>query len=206
MTATARNPLIAYLGYTSIRANGGAPVRLRAKLRLQGMGVADDEARRRSVLTPGLAQERVQLEVGPVPEGDYWVNSPDHDDWFGYLVAFDEAADVLIHADEGVRFAGFSPPLNLTTTTYRKTLVNAGSHSFELRNFRADDDAGDYADPGMIQLAVARTLAPGESARIVWDPAGQRWLVNDGLVSAEILTIDNEPATSDGVQLTYPEV
>lgn len=200
------NPLIAYLGYTSIRANGGEPVRLRARLRLEGLNVADDAARKRAVLTPGLTQERVQLEVINVEAGDYWVNSPDHDDWFGYLVAFDEAADVLIHADEGVRFAGFSPPLNLTTTTYRKTLVNAGSHSFELRNFRLEEDAGDFDDPGMIQLAVGRTLGPGESARIVWDPAGQRWLVNDGLVSAEILTIDNERATSDGAQLTYPEV
>lgn len=200
------NPLIAFLGYTSIRANGGAPVRLRARLRLEGIGVADDPARKRAVLTPGLATERVQLEVTNIDEGDYWVNSPDHDDWFGYLVAFDEATDVLIDADEGVRFAGFSPPLNLTTTKYRKVLMNAGAHSFELRNFRADDDAGDYADPGMIQLAVARTLGPGESARIVWDPEGQRWLVNDGLVSAEILTIDNVPATSDGDTLTYPEV
>lgn len=194
-----------FLGYTQIRCNGGDPIIMRPTVRLVGMAVEDDRARARSVVTPGTVEDRITLIVSSVEAGDYWVNSPAHDAWFGFSIAFDEADDLLVTASaDGVRFAGFSPPLMHEASRTRKLLVNAGEAAFEVRNFRFDDDAGDYDDPGMVQ-GHYRVLGPGESCRLQWDPVGQRWLVNDGLVSAEIITWDLEPVTFDGDQVTHPD-
>lgn len=191
------NPLMTFLGVTQVRANGGDPLAVRPTLRLAGFALADDRARARALITP-VAGARVALAVPEVPTGDYWIATPA---WFGMTEAFDQATDVYVETAEDVRFAGFLPLTGEATSYARKTLINAGSNPFTVRNFRYDEDNGDYDDPGMVQ-GLLRVLAPGESCRLVWDPTGQRWLVNDGLVSGEMLTHDFVTLTHDGSSLT----
>lgn len=197
------NPLIARLGITRLRCNGGDEVGVHPTLRMKGLSIADDEVRKRAVVTPGTNIERVAYNATADSlddEGDpvlrYSVLAPA--DWFGLDAEFDASNDVYVTTVvDGVKFGGFGLP----TIGHRKTLTNAGAHTFEVYNFRFEDDAGDYDTPGMVQ-GFRRTLRPGESIRLQWDPAGLRWLVNDGLVSAEILTHDHEPLTCDGTTLT----
>lgn len=203
-TAGPMNPLIALLGTTQVRCNDGDPLPVRTTLRLEGLAVTDDAARARAVCEVALSPERVRLDVtspdvldDDVPFLKYSTIEPGG--WFGLSEDFSAAEDVYVTTTEdGVKFGGFVP----SPIAARKTLTNAGSHVFEVYNFRQlDDDAGDYNSPGMVQGAK-RTLGPGESLRLQWDPIGQRWLVNDGLVSAEILTHDHGLLTHDGATLT----
>lgn len=195
------NPLITALGVTELRVNGGEPLEVRESLRLVGVTGADDRYNRRAVIEPSTTPPRVTLIVPSVEPGEYYIYTPD---WFGLTPAFDEATDIYVTADdEGVVFGGFAPPADSLASAARKILINAGAEPFEVRNFRFDDDAGDYDDPGMVQCHP-RMLGPGESCRMQWDPTGQRWLVNDGLVSAELITHDLDLVTFDGDPVTYP--
>jgi hypothetical protein len=197
------NPLIARLGVTRLRCNGGDEVATHPTLLLKGFAVVDDEVNKRALATPGPDTDRISYDAtaDSVDDDDdpileYSVLGPS--DWFGVDAQFDASNDIYVTTVvDGVKFGGFGVP----TVVRRKTLTNAGAHTFEVYNFRLEDDAGDYNTPGMVQ-GFHRTLRPGESLRLQWDPIGLRWLVNDGLVSAEILTHDHETLTCDGETLT----
>lgn len=201
-----KNALEALLGYTEIRCNGGAPMPLRTTLRLRGFEIADEPGRRRTVATR-VNVARITLVADLVLTADYWPysNDPELPPWFGETQAFDEADDVFVTTEPDVRFAGFAVPLATPNTRDRKLLINVGTEPFEVRNFRHENDASDYDDPGMVQ-GRNRVIGPGESCRLQWDPTGQRWLVNDGMYSGEYVIWDNELVTFDDEPVTHPYV
>ena len=118
-----------------------------------------------------------RLDVTVTFDGGLWVNSPDP--WFGMSSEFDRASDVYVTfaGSEGVTFGGFAPPT--AAGVHRKRIYNVGSLEIEIYNFRAGLGEPDAGDPGMI-MGANRVLEPGEAARLVNDPTGHRWLVNNG--------------------------
>ncbi len=202
-----RNRLLGLRGAQFYRLNNGPVTPLRASVRFVGLRAVDHpELQRIELVADTSAFARVTYAASIEGPGDYWTYSPAGVvPWAGVTADFDRADDVFVIASEpGVRIAGFGVPSGAGGgSAYRKTLHNAGAAAFMLHNFRlaGEESAPDGADPGMLQ-ARPRALGSGESARLVWDPIGLRWLVNAGLHSGNFITIDSAIATVDGATLT----
>jgi hypothetical protein len=130
----------------------------------------------------------VRIDVA-IADDDYPLFNPTG--WSG-------ADDVYVTASaDGARIAGFA----IGATVQRKQLIIVGSHAVRIANYLLEDDDPTFDDPGKI-MSNSRTLSPGDSARLVYDATGQRWLVNDGMFSGEYITHDNELITHDGSPIT----
>ena len=217
------NPLLGLLGPQFCRVNGGALAPLRPVLRMVGAQVTDVAPADRidAVQSPGLAAPPITASLD---SGNYWTNKPG---WFGVTDDFSGAGVIYLSTTGTVLIGGFcvpagsggtitddaddaiitdedGNPLTEPIAAYRKVLINVGSHPVTLVNFRLSGElAGpDANDPGMLQCN-GRDLASGQAARLVWDPTGQKWLVNMGQVSGDYVTSDNEIVTDeDGNTIT----
>jgi hypothetical protein len=194
------NPLLALLGPQFCRINDGPLLPLRAVLRMVGAQLEDDAARERSSVDRSAGAAPTLTATLDAP-GDYWTHTAG---WFGVGADFNAAGLIYLTAsDVGARIAGFRVPSG-SAAAYRKLLINSGTHTLQLVNFRlgsGEDSGPDGNDPGMLQC-TARTLTPGESARLVWDPIAQHWLVNAGQYSGDFVTHENDIVTDDGNTIT----
>lgn len=186
------NPLLTVRGLQWLRVNGGPSIPVRRTLHVFGASVADDEARNRTVCHrhgPGVSViANVEIEGS-----EEVIFAPDTPGWFGITEDFGNASEVYVTATGTTRIAGFAPPTGSQPTT--KTIINMGAGPFDVFN------VSDVDLPGFC-MGAFRTLNGGESCRLVWDPIGLRWLVNDGLYSNEYLTHGSTVLTHDGEVLT----
>lgn len=174
-------------GVTRVRCNGGAVIPVQAMLRVSG-GTLADQVALRSTQVARVDGARVRIDV--TIDGD---DIPQFNP-----TGWSTADDVYITATaDGARIAGFG----LDPATQRKQLIIVGAHAVRLTNYYLEDDDPSFDDPGRIR-GRARTLSPGDAARLVLDATDSRWLVNDGMFSGEYITHDNEPITHDGDPIT----
>ncbi len=191
------NPLLGLFGPLYWRVNGGALNPLRGTLRMHGAVVTDVEADERSDVDQSAAAAPTLTTTLEAP-GDFWTHTAG---WFGVSADFIAAGVIYVApTDVDARIAGFAVPSG-PTAVYRKLLINSSpDYTLELFNFRHDgtgEELGsDGLDPGMLQCRQRR-LAPGQSARLVWDPVSHLWLVNAGQYSGDIITHEDAIVTDD---------
>lgn len=181
------NRLTSQRGYQWVRANGGAPVPARKTLKVIGGDATDDPARARTLLeVTNQVWIAITVDLDPLEDAVYRDSVPD---WFGVSPDFQPASDVYINpTGPDITITWLAPPS--AAGTYRKRLFNVGTYKLTLSNVISGTAPGYF-------MGRARQLAPGEGCRLQWDPTGRRWLVSDGLASANYVTHLGEVVTHD---------
>jgi hypothetical protein len=162
-------------------------------LRLVGADATDDPGRDRTLCeVTNQVWLALTADLAPISDG-VWRES--EEGWFGVSADFQPASDLYINPTGPLTIvAWLAPPT--ASGTMRKRIINT-SDTYDL--YMSNTVGG--TTPGFL-MGRARKLAPGEACRAAWDPTGQRWLINDGLQSANYVTSLNELVTVDDEIIT----